>query len=168
MQTAGRLDDAAHLAGLQAKGRDLELLLHVALAEVAQVAALAGGRAVGLGEGELAEGDAAGVDLGLVGLDDGEGLVFRARDLGLLSNSFVSSHIVFLFTLGSHTPDAAAIVVIGFDSLRRGGSVGLTSRQLDGRRESRCLTSRCAARILPSGTPGAAPGREPAEWWAAM
>lgn len=104
MQTAGRLDDAAHLAGLQAKGRDLELLLHVALAEVAQVAALAGGRAVGLGEGELAEGDAAGVDLGLVGLDDGEGLVFRARDLGLLSNSFVSSHIVFLFTLGSHTP----------------------------------------------------------------
>jgi hypothetical protein len=162
MQTAGRLDDAAHLAGLQAKGRDLELLLHVALAEVAQVAALAGRRAVGLGEGELAEGDAAGVDLGLVGLDDGEGLVFRARDLGLLIPT-VSSHP--LYSVSHFTASSQYQARL---NRREGYLVGLTSRQLDGRRESRCLTSRCAARILPSGTPGAAPGREPAEWWAAM
>lgn len=67
---------------MQTKGGILKLLLHVTLAKVAEVAALAGGGAVGLGEGELAEGDAA-VDFCLVGLDDGEGLVLCACDFGL-------------------------------------------------------------------------------------
>ena len=83
MQPAGGLHDAADLAGLEAERGVLELLLHVALAKVAEVAALAGAAAVGLGEGQLAEGDFAGLDLGLVGLDDLEGLVFGAGYLGL-------------------------------------------------------------------------------------
>ena len=57
MQTARRVDDGADLSGLEGKGGLLKLLLHIALAKVAQVAALAGAAAVGLGLGQLAEGD---------------------------------------------------------------------------------------------------------------
>lgn len=85
MQTAGRLDDAAHLAGLQAEGGVLKLLLHVALAKVAQIAALAGRGAVGLGQGELAQGDGARLDLLLVAAEDLEGLILGARDFGLVA-----------------------------------------------------------------------------------
>lgn len=83
MQPASRLDHAAHLAGLQGERGVLELLLHVALAEVAEVAALAGGAAVALGGGELAEGRPARPDLLLVVADRGERLVLGARDGGL-------------------------------------------------------------------------------------
>ena len=83
MQPAGRLDDAADLAGLETERGLLELPLHVALAKIAQVAALAGAAAVGLGEGQLAEGDVARLDLGLVRLEDLEGLVLGPGYLGL-------------------------------------------------------------------------------------
>lgn len=83
MQPTGRLYNAAHLAGLETKCSVLKLLLHIPLAEVAKVAPLACRRAVGFGEGELAQGYGAGLDLGLVGLDDLESVVLGAGDFGL-------------------------------------------------------------------------------------
>lgn len=83
VQSALRLDDAAHLSRLQRKGGLLKLLLHVSLAKVAQVASLAGTAAVALGQGEFAEVDIAALDAGLVGLDDLAGIVLGASDLAL-------------------------------------------------------------------------------------
>lgn len=82
VQAACRLNDAAHLAGLEAKGGVLELLLHVALAKVAQVAALAGRGAVRLGGGDVAEAGAQ-LDLLLVALEDRAGFFLGAGDFGL-------------------------------------------------------------------------------------
>lgn len=45
---------------------------------------------------------------------------------------------------------------------------GLTSRQLDGRLLSACLTSRCAARILPGWAPPSAGGWKAPLWYFAM
>lgn len=83
MQPARRVHDARDAAGLQGKGGLLELLLHVALAKVAEVAALAGAAAVGLGDGELLQGGVAALDALLVALDDLLGVILGARDGGL-------------------------------------------------------------------------------------
>lgn len=83
MQAAIRLDHLAHLAGLQRKRSLLEGLLHVSLAKVPQITALAGAAAVALAHGQLAEGDLAALDAGLVALDDGAGLVLGAGDFAL-------------------------------------------------------------------------------------
>ncbi len=83
MQTAGRVHNSAELARPQGKGGLLELLLHVASAEVAQVTSLTGAAAVRLALGQLAQRDVALLDTFLVALDDGSRLVLGTRDLGL-------------------------------------------------------------------------------------
>ena len=88
VQTTSSLHNTAHLARLEAKGGILKLLLHVSLAKVAEVASLARRGAIRLGEGELAEGDAARLDLVLVGLDDLVGVLLGAGDFSL--DMFVS------------------------------------------------------------------------------
>lgn len=74
MQSASRLYHVAHLTGLQCKSSILKLLLHIAPAEVSQIAALSGRRAVGLRQRQLAQGDAA-LDLLLMLLDDLQGVL---------------------------------------------------------------------------------------------
>lgn len=83
VQPTRRLDHAAHLPRLERKSRILKLLLHITLAKVPEITALAGRRAVALGEGQLPEGNGARLDLLLVGEDDLHGLILGARDLGL-------------------------------------------------------------------------------------
>lgn len=78
MQSTGRVHDARDAAGLQRKGSFLELLLHVPLAKVAQVAALPGTAAVGLGDGQLLQGGVAALDALLVVFDDSLGLALGA------------------------------------------------------------------------------------------
>ena len=83
VETARRVDDARDLARLQGEGGVLKLLLHVTPSKVSQVAPLTRAAAVGLGQGQLAQGDLALLDALLVGLDDGVGLALAACDLGL-------------------------------------------------------------------------------------
>ena len=75
MQPARRLHHVAQLPDLERKRRLLELALHDAPAEASQVAELVGAVAVGLALGEAAEALLARLDLGLVALEDGAGLV---------------------------------------------------------------------------------------------
>lgn len=119
VQTTRRLDHAAHLAGLEVESGILKLLLHVALAKVSQVAALACGRAVGLGGGELAEGDVSRLDRGFVALDDGEGFVFCACDFRLCIINRVSpvlSYITFFLFLQFVPPASADCFLVPLSS----------------------------------------------------
>lgn len=81
MQSTRRVHHTRDLAGLQREGRLLELLLHVTPAEVSQIPPLTGTAAVGLGDGQGAEGDLAAPDALLVALDDPLGLVLAAGDV---------------------------------------------------------------------------------------
>lgn len=83
VQPASRLNNTTHLTRLESESRILELLLHVALAKVAQVTALASRGTVGLGGGEIAEGNGSALDSRLVGLNDLEGFFFGAGDVRL-------------------------------------------------------------------------------------
>lgn len=83
MQAARGVHDARDAAGLQGEGGLLELLLHITLAEVAEVAALPGAAAVGLGDGKVLQGGLAALDALLVALDDLPCVVLGARDGGL-------------------------------------------------------------------------------------
>lgn len=83
MQAARRVHHRRNLPGLERKGGILKLLLHIALAEVAQVPLLAGAGAVRFDLGELAERRLAVLDFLFVLLDQGQCLVFCAGDLAL-------------------------------------------------------------------------------------
>lgn len=156
MQTTARLDDATHLARLEGEGGLLKLLLHHVLAEESEVAVLPGGGAVGLCEGEVAEGSLAGLDALLVGFDDLLGLFAGPRDLGLYFCGLVLPSLLPI--LGS--PHSMIIAGKTKGAGVRGEEEKRTSRQLLGRLDLLCLTSRCAARICPP----AAPPPEDWEW----
>lgn len=81
VQATGRVYHTRDVAGLERKGGVLELLLHVAAAEIPQVTPLTCAAAVGLGNCEVAEGDLAALDALLVGLDDLLCVVFAAGDI---------------------------------------------------------------------------------------
>lgn len=83
MQSTSRVHNAADLAGLQRKSGILKLLLHVAASKVAEVAPLPSRGAVGLGQGQLSEGNGAGLDALFESLQGGEGFLLGAGDLGL-------------------------------------------------------------------------------------
>lgn len=83
MQPTRRVHHPGYLARLQRKGRLLKRLLHVAVAKDSEVTTLPGTAAIGLGHGQLAQGDLAALDTLLVSLDDLAGVVFGAGDLGL-------------------------------------------------------------------------------------
>lgn len=80
MQATGRLNDSAHLTWLEGKRGLFEFLLHVAAAEIAQVAAFAGRGAVGLGGRKVAEVNGSRLDFCLVSLDDFQSLVLGTSD----------------------------------------------------------------------------------------
>lgn len=113
MQSTCRLHDTAHLTGLESKGRILEFFLHVALAKVAEIAALAGRGAVGFGGGELTEGDFARLDSGLVGFDDLEGVVSGAGDfrLGQIMSAGTRGGRERSWRCGGKVPRASCLVV---------------------------------------------------------
>ena len=83
VQSRRRLHDAADLALLQRERRLLELLLHLAGAEVAEVAALARAAAVALGRGQAGERVLAGLDALLVRRQHHARLALGARDAAL-------------------------------------------------------------------------------------
>ena len=73
MQSTSRIHHPANLIHVQSKRRVLELLLHVPLAEISQVAMLPSADAVGFGESKVAKTNAlgriGGLDAALVILD---------------------------------------------------------------------------------------------------
>jgi hypothetical protein len=81
MQATGRVHYARDVTGLECKCGVLELLLHVAAAEIPQVTPLTSAAAIGLGNCEVAEGDLAALDALLVSLDDLLCFVFAASDV---------------------------------------------------------------------------------------
>lgn len=80
METAGRLNNIADLAGFERKSSILKLLLHIAPAEPAQVPPLAGRAAVRLLRSQLGERRLARRYLAVVLLDLDPGLVLGADD----------------------------------------------------------------------------------------
>lgn len=84
MKAAGGLNDVAHLAVLERKRSVLKLGLHVALAKKAQVTSLSGGGAVGLRHCKVADRGLAGLDLGLVRLENGPRLLLGPLNVGVL------------------------------------------------------------------------------------
>lgn len=119
VQPTRRLDDAANLARVEAESSILELLLHVALAEVTQVAPLTGAAAVGLGQGELAKGGLTRLDLLLVGLDDVQGVLLAAGDLCLSPAGRTTTAFVLDEQMGS-----ADLALGGGDGLGSGAKAG--------------------------------------------
>lgn len=81
MQATGRVHHARDVAGLERERGVLELLLHVAAAEIPQVAPLTCAAAVGLGDCEIAEGDLAALDAFLVGFNDLLCVIFAPGDI---------------------------------------------------------------------------------------
>lgn len=80
MQPTRSIYYARDATRLQGKGSVLKLALHVALAKVPQIAALAGTATVRLGDGEVLQGRLAAVDALLVVLDNLLCVFLRARD----------------------------------------------------------------------------------------
>ena len=156
MQPTGGIHDAADLTGLERKRRVLKLLLHVAAPKVPQVAPLAGGRAVGLGQGQLAERDGPGLDALFELLEDLARLLFGAGDFGLDTVNRV--------LLVKREPSAASKPSAGVSrkgrrrqhsNMQKGrgvfGGAERTSRQELGLLLWLCLTSKCAHLIFPCG-----------------
>lgn len=83
MQTTRSIDDARGAAGLQSESGLLELLLHVALTKVTEVAPLPSAAAVGLLDGQLLQGGLTALDALLVALDDLLSVGLGAGDVGL-------------------------------------------------------------------------------------
>lgn len=81
MQSAGRVHHTRDVARLECERGVLKLLLHVATAEITQIAPLTRAAAIGLGNCEVAEGDLAALDALLVSLDDLLCFVFAAGDV---------------------------------------------------------------------------------------
>lgn len=81
MQATGRVHNTRDITGLEGECGVLKFLLHVATAEITQVAPLTCAAAVGLGDCEVAQGDVAALDALLVGLDDLLCVFFAAGDI---------------------------------------------------------------------------------------
>lgn len=84
MIAAARLNDVTDLTWFQRERRFFKLLLHLAVAKVAEIATLAGAAAVRLARGQLAETGRARPDARLVTQDDGQRLLLGSRDVGFL------------------------------------------------------------------------------------
>lgn len=80
MQATSSLDHSGQLADLERESSILKLALHITLAKVAQVAALAGTAAVTLSNGKFGQRSLARTDLLLVAAKDGVCLVLGALD----------------------------------------------------------------------------------------
>ena len=125
VQTGGSLDNMAHLAGLQSKSGILELLLHVTLAKETAKERSVSAR---------------------YGAENGSRTYRSPLFLELLQSLSVvarSPRLVAPLLILASWPR----MMVMASSLER---VIWASRQLEGRRESLCLTRRCEARILPS------------------
>jgi hypothetical protein len=83
MHTTIRADDIANLAYLQSIRGRFEGLLHLAVAEPAQISALVMRGAVGVLPRKFAEFICRRSDLSLVATKDLDGLLFRARNIVL-------------------------------------------------------------------------------------
>lgn len=173
MQSTRCVDNSRNFTWPQSKSGLLKGSLHITLSKISQVSALSGAAAVGLGDGQVAKRGLAALDTRLVALDNLAGFVFGSSDLSLLvgekaTSAQVPSYtadrcqcILSLFTI-REKPRVQAVrrehraITSLPDYLSRMFSqyitqeIPHTSFQLDGRLDSLCLTSRCAARILPS------------------
>lgn len=81
MQATGCVHYTRDVTRLERESGVLELLLHVATAEIPEVAPLTCAAAIGLGNCEVAEGDLAALDALLVSLDDLLCFFFAASDV---------------------------------------------------------------------------------------
>ena len=95
VQPTGRVHHTRDVTGLERERGVLKLLLHVATAEISQVAPLARAAAVGLGDCEVAERDLPALDALLVRLDDLLCVFLAAGDIRLRAGAKVSALVLF-------------------------------------------------------------------------